>query len=252
MNVPRASNSEPAQRSAQRLPRRYWAIFLTLALSAAALSQADVPLSEALVRWDWPSDLRKLISLSEAFSHGMGVLVILLTIFVTVPDVRLKMWRLAACPILAGLVSNLTKLTVARYRPQYFYQQAVAQGDDSQLQVGTTFDGWLPVLNADQIGDHLVQSFPSAHTTTAFALAVGLSWAFPRGRYMFFLLAILAGLQRVDSQSHWPSDVVAGAGLGILVGAAVCYSRASHWFFARLENWRAARQKEIVANPDNS
>lgn len=252
MTHSRSSNPEPASQSPQRLPRRYWAIFLTLALSAAAIAQADVPLSVALVRWDWPSDLRKLISLSEAFSHGMGVLVILLTIFVSVPDIRLKMWRLAACPIMAGVASNLAKLTVARYRPQYFYQQASQQGGDLELHVGSTFDGWLPILHPEQLGDHLVQSFPSAHTTTAFALAVGLSWAFPRGRIMFFLLAILAGFQRVDSQSHWPSDVVAGAGLGILVGAAVCYSRASHWFFARLENWHSTGREVFVAKQDVS
>lgn len=222
-----------------RMPRRYWAVAVTLALVAAALASFDVPISEAIVRWDWPSDLRKLVTLSEVFSHGTGVIVILLVIFVTVPDIRLKMWRLAACPIMGGVSSNLTKLMIARYRPQYFYQLARESGPDVPLEVENTFDGWWPVINPEQLGQHLVQSFPSAHTTTAFAFAVGLSWAFPRGRYLFFALAILAGLQRIDSQSHWPSDVFFGAGLGTLVGALVCYSRPGNWVFGRLERWRS-------------
>lgn len=215
-----------------RMPRRIYAILVSLLLAAGLISTGDVDISQYFVRWDLPSDLRKAVTLSEVFSHGMGIALILIVLFTAVPQLRRKMWRLAACPISAGIASNLVKMLIARYRPQYFYQQS----EGKQLQeISNTFLEWLPIAYREDWHDHLVQSFPSAHTTAAFAFAVGLSWAVPKGRVAFFAVAILAGIQRIESQSHWPSDVVAGAALGLLSGSIVCYSSFGNWIFRRLE-----------------
>lgn len=230
--------NDPSEKSVDRIPRRYWAVIAVLMLLAVAISTMDVSISQQLVHSDWPSDLKKLVSLSEAFSHGMGVAVILILIFFTIPDGRQRMWRLVACPILAGIASNVCKLLVSRYRPQFYYQANHSGGPESPLQIESTFNGWLPFLKPENLTEHLIQSFPSAHTTTAFAFAIGLSWAFPRGRYIFFSLAVLSGLQRIASQSHWPSDVAFGAALGTTVGVVVCYSRLGEWVFGRLERWK--------------
>jgi undecaprenyl-diphosphatase len=61
-------------------------------------------------------------------------------------------------------------------------------------------------------------AFPSGHTTCAFALAVVLSHTYPRWRIMFFILACLVAMARVVRGSHWVTDVVAGALLGIMCG----------------------------------
>jgi undecaprenyl-diphosphatase len=66
-----------------------------------------------------------------------------------------------------------------------------------------------------------LQSFPSGHAATAAGLAVALAVLYPRGRWLFAVLAVLAALQRVEVQSHFPSDVLAGAALGCLTGALV-------------------------------
>lgn len=63
-----------------------------------------------------------------------------------------------------------------------------------------------------------MNSFPSGHATTSFALAAVLSARFPRGAWQFYGLAILVALGRVVGGSHFPSDVLAGAALGMLVG----------------------------------
>jgi hypothetical protein len=65
-------------------------------------------------------------------------------------------------------------------------------------------------------------SFPSAHTSNAFALAsvadahYGAKVGVPS-----YLLASLIGASRLRSNAHWLSDVLGGAALGHIVGRAV-------------------------------
>ena len=65
-------------------------------------------------------------------------------------------------------------------------------------------------------------SFPSGHSVTAFALAFVLSRAYPRYASLFYGLAVLVAISRVYLAKHFPSDVVAGAAIGILAGWIVC------------------------------
>jgi membrane-associated phospholipid phosphatase len=60
-------------------------------------------------------------------------------------------------------------------------------------------------------------SFPSAHTTGAFALSVGLSWFYPRARALFMTLATITAIQRVLHSAHFLSDVLAGLGMSVLI-----------------------------------
>jgi len=61
-------------------------------------------------------------------------------------------------------------------------------------------------------------SFPSGHATFAWALAVVLAAKEPRFKYLFFLLAFLISLSRIYLGVHYPSDVIAGSFLGIMIG----------------------------------
>lgn len=62
-------------------------------------------------------------------------------------------------------------------------------------------------------------SFPAGHAATAFAGAVLLSVLAPRLAPAFLVLATLIGLSRIYDGVHYPTDVLAGAALGALVGA---------------------------------
>ena len=69
-------------------------------------------------------------------------------------------------------------------------------------------------------------SFPSGDATMAFAAAACMAVALPRWSAAFFAWAILVAAERVLENAHYVSDVVAGAGLGILCGwAAALVSR---------------------------
>lgn len=65
-------------------------------------------------------------------------------------------------------------------------------------------------------------SFPSGHSVTAFALAFVLARSYPRYAVPLYGLAVLVALSRVYLAKHFPSDVVAGAVVGILSGWFVC------------------------------
>jgi membrane-associated phospholipid phosphatase len=66
-------------------------------------------------------------------------------------------------------------------------------------------------------------SFPSGHTVTAFAMASAIAFLSPRVGYPLFMVAILVGISRVAIGSHYLSDVLAGAALG--VGSALILRR---------------------------
>ena len=64
-------------------------------------------------------------------------------------------------------------------------------------------------------------SFPSGHSAGTFTLATvvshyyGWKWGAP-----FYGLAGLVALSRIEQGKHWPSDVVAGAAIGVICGRA--------------------------------
>ena len=61
-------------------------------------------------------------------------------------------------------------------------------------------------------------SFPSGHATATFMVAFILGARFPRTRTPLFALAALVAISRVHLGCHYPSDVLAGAAVGILIG----------------------------------
>jgi membrane-associated phospholipid phosphatase len=63
-------------------------------------------------------------------------------------------------------------------------------------------------------------SFPSGHAMTAFCAAAILGDAYHM-EWLTFPLAGLVAYSRVYTRNHWPADVIAGAGLGLLIGETV-------------------------------
>jgi hypothetical protein len=71
-------------------------------------------------------------------------------------------------------------------------------------------------------------AFPSGHTSRAFAIATVLAERYGKiAAWIAYPLATLVGLQRIQSDVHWASDVLAGAALGWGVGKAVVRLRAA-------------------------
>ena len=91
--------------------------------------------------------------------------------------------------------------------------------------VGGSLDPFLYspfVWRADYAG------MPSGHATTAFAVLVAFGTLWPRSRTLWLVYALLIAVSRVVVTAHYPSDVLAGALVGI--GGAVL---VRHYFAQR-------------------
>ena len=120
-----------------------------------------------------PKFLRNIFDNVEPFGHAVGVIVAALSVML-LDDRQWKAgFSVLSAGLGAGLAADVAKLLVGRVRPRNF--------DFDTLDVRATFDGFLPFFN----GSSASQSFPSAHTATAFAMAVMLSSLYPRAGAVF-------------------------------------------------------------------
>jgi undecaprenyl-diphosphatase len=90
-------------------------------------------------------------------------------------------------------------------------------------------------------GTEAYASFPSSHAITAFALAFAVAAVWPRARPAMIVYALLIAASRLVLLAHHPSDVVAGALIGVLGAMSVRY-----WFAARRLGFAIHRDGQIV------
>ena len=83
-------------------------------------------------------------------------------------------------------------------------------------------------------------SFPSGHTTTAFIGAEMMNqefgWRSPWYSVAGYAMASGTAALRVLNNRHWVSDVIAGAGIGMLT------TKCSYWLYGKWENRKRGKQ----------
>lgn len=184
----------------------------------------DLPVAIFFKENRLPGFFRDLFNNLEPFGHGIGVFFILLTVFVLDPKRRNALPRMAAASWGAGMMANLFKLMIARTRPRKL--------DFEGIDIWDSFGAFFPIFYAEDLS----QSLPSAHTTTAFGLAVALAYYYPRGFFLFMAMAAGVGFQRVMSSAHFPSDVFFGAALGWSFAFLLFHHKRCQSFFSRWES----------------
>ncbi|RNI25708.1 phosphatase PAP2 family protein [Rufibacter latericius] len=124
---------------------------------------------------------------------------------------------------LNSLATDKLKKAFQRHRP--------SETKDSHL-----FDG------ADGNGENT--SFPSSHTSNAFAAATAIASVYRDTKWvpqLAYGVATLVGLSRINDNKHWASDVLAGAALGYITG------KATYWGFQRLK--RQLKKPNWIVSP---
>ncbi len=154
--------------------------------------------------YDHWGEMREGLTAAKFAASGLGV--VLAGVVVGILDRR--GWRRAGVLWLvvasAGLSGSVAKALAGRERPSNAHQ---VQGAER-----TVFHG------PDQGLHHASsQSFPSGHTTSAFATATCLAAFYPPARWVLYAAACATGVDRVVEHQHFLSDAVAGALLGHLL-----------------------------------
>lgn len=99
------------------------------------------------------------------------------------------------------------------------------------------------------------RSFPSGHTSVAFAMAQFMHKEFGERSVWYsigaYTCATTVGLMRVAKNAHWISDVVAGAGFGMLSTELVYLTHLYKWDNEHIKNfdifpWRSNRQSGLT------
>ena len=104
---------------------------------------------------------------------------------------------------LTGIFTMIVKAIVGRARPYLFESQGPFGFDPFVFQ--SSYASW-----------------PSGHTTTAFAFVVAIVLLAPRTKYILLPFAILAGYSRMAVDAHYLADVIMGATIGT-VGAILVF-----------------------------
>ena len=132
------------------------------------------------------------------------------------------------------------KFLTGRQRP-FYYDPATGKNNN-------TWHGPFYQFQKDKNGNKpdnsSYSSFPSGHTTVAFAAATVFAMEYKDTKWapvLAYSVSSLIGLSRIMQNAHWTSDVMVGAALGYLCGRQVVnnYHR-----YAKLQN---AKKKNTLS-----
>ena len=172
---------------------------MTLARAKSTLFAPDNNLMRRFNRWRAPRWFRWWMLLATRAGDGwlwglIGIAVLLSpdAAAVFAPSKR------AACAVTSGiLLFHKVKRLVCRTRPRDIEPHC-----------------WAHIVTRDKF------SFPSGHSTTAFAVALSLGSFYPEILPVLLVLAANVAISRVVIGMHFLSDVLVGSAAGALLGYA--------------------------------
>ncbi|MFJ3923965.1 bifunctional phosphatase PAP2/diacylglycerol kinase family protein [Streptomyces sp. NPDC090022] len=161
----------------------------------------DRTLFDVVARRHWPGGDRVLPRLGRAANHGLlwGGTAAALAMFGSATARRAALRGMASLALASGTINTVGKWSVRRPRP-------VLDGVPAVRQLAT---------------QPMTTSFPSGHAASAFAFAAGLALDHPGWGVAVAPVAALVAFSRVYTGVHYPSDVLAGAALGVAAGFGV-------------------------------
>ncbi|MDB5202855.1 MAG: superfamily protein [Ferruginibacter sp.] len=230
------------------MKRRDWGQLGKFAIAATALGFADEPIQKnALHLRNQSSALRQTGNFISKF--GLQYEIYTLAAFETYgllfKSTKVKTTTLLATQaVVTGLlVESVLKTLTGRTRPNYY-------GDNAEAE--PTFKGPFGNLSKSADGKRSNSSFPSGHTTAAFAAATVFAVEYknkPLIPIVAYTMASLVGVSRITENKHWATDVFTGAVLGYLTGRQVSFN---YHRFAKIKNdaAKAAGKNTVSFNLD--
>lgn len=221
----RACARQWRRRASRSPPPRRGAVVLGLAcLAAMALLGWLFDAQAALLARQLPYELNRIFAAitrigDSGYVFALSAFAVVAPLLAASPlhsqQVRAGLRQLAgraslifAVTATSGLASQIIKQCVGRARPRLMDSLGAFHFDPFSLRAAQA-------------------SFPSGHTITVFALAWTLGLFLPKLRPYLFALACLVGVSRIMVGAHYPSDVMAGALVGVVAAWATCRAFAA-------------------------
>ncbi|HMS86471.1 MAG TPA: phosphatase PAP2 family protein [Nitrospira sp.] len=196
---------------------------LALGISLFGLARFDLPITKYVrsvtihLPWDQLtiSWMAFTSNLGDWIGQGwrlafLSILLLALAWALERPTIKNAAIQTMIAHAIAALLANVLKHLIGRPRPKF-----VHSGD---WQMSFSFVSGL-------------DSFPSGHSTATFAIATVLAKRFPVMSPLCLAIALFVGISRVLRGSHFPTDVMGGAVIGILSGFVAA---------APLRQWRTS------------
>lgn len=166
----------------------------------ASLRSGDHRLTRRMAAWDSAWVRRLLPPVEEAAEHT-------------------KLWWAAALVMASGggwrgrkaAVAGITGMAVAELFSNGVAKQLVERRRPPK--------GWIPHNDVEDRPDS--SSFPSGHTAAAVAFTAAVTPFWPWAGAACAAPMTLVAIERVHSGAHYPSDVAAGAAIGLAAAALV-------------------------------
>lgn len=210
--------------------------------ATTALGLADEPIQKnALALRNRSSTVRnsgKFIS-NFGFQYEIYTLAAFGTYGLIAKNTKVKtVTLLATQSVITGLlVESVLKRLTGRTRPNFY-------GDEQEAE--PRFKGPFANLSKTSKGKRSNSSFPSGHTTAAFAAATVFAVEYkhqPLIPIIAYTMASLVGVSRVTENKHWATDVFTGAILGYLTGRQVSFN---YHRFAKIKNEELRKKNTLT------
>jgi membrane-associated phospholipid phosphatase len=113
--------------------------------------------------------------------------------------------------------ANVLSATIAQILKHFVF--------DDVVRPKKFFEGLQELYFVPGIENHLYNSFPSGHTTCAFAMYFSFALIVKNKSYklLFFVLALMTGYSRIYLSQHFFEDVYAGSIIGVVTSFFVFY-----------------------------
>jgi undecaprenyl-diphosphatase len=169
---------------------------MTLARAKSTLAMPDHEVMRRVNRWRAPRWVRWWMLLATRAGDGWLWLLTGIAVLLSSDAERFRAVETAGAAVAAGIAMfHFLKRLFCRPRPRDIEPHC-----------------WAQIVTRDKF------SFPSGHSTTAFAVAVGLGSFYPEIRPLLLVLAANVAVSRVIVGMHFLSDVLVGSGMGALLG----------------------------------
>ena len=251
-DIPDSTGIETAAKSAHSSPRPFPRLTLRraaiIAFAGGALTVAclfaDQHVAEFSSRLQDGGDLRiggdvrRTLLFLQQFGDLASSVIVAIVILLLDRSMRTRMLHWIAGAVATAATTQALKMLVGRPRPRVVLDMA-AHPDHATAWSFTGPLGRYPLPRSiEKGGDEAgylwaapwevwkdissdLHSMPSSHTSAAAALGIALAIMYPRLTWLMVGLVAIVAAARVIFGAHYPSDVAAGATVGLLVTWAV-------------------------------